>query len=141
MALLAVRPSVASMALGLAFNQVKQLLLAVHIKLRVDMLRVTLHGVLGQVKRLGDVRFRASFAQQLHDFQLAGRQLVLLANFLAALLKASVIRRRAYRFAVQFREQPLCILVAHLQTKGRHQYQHEHQCNHDHGIVFAFLNT
>lgn len=52
------------------------------------MLRVTLHGVLGQVKRLGDVRLRASFAQQLHDFELARRQFVLLANLLATLFKA-----------------------------------------------------
>ena len=56
------------------------------------MLRVALHGVLGQVQRLGDVRLRASLAQQLHDLKLAWRQLVLLANLLAALLKASVIR-------------------------------------------------
>lgn len=63
--------------------------------------------------------------------------LVLLANLLAALLKASVIRGRAYRFAAQFREQPLRILVAHFQAERGHQQQHEHPGDHDYGIVFA----
>ena len=45
--------------------------------------------------------------------------------------------RRAYRLATQFREQPLRILVAHFQAERGHQQQHEHQGDHDHGIVLA----
>lgn len=53
--------------------QVHELLLAVHIELRIDVLGVAAHGVLCQVQRFCDVGLRAALAQHLHHLKLARR--------------------------------------------------------------------
>ena len=53
--------------------QVHELLLAVHIELRVNVLGVAADGVLCQVQRFCDVGLRAALAQHLHHLKLARR--------------------------------------------------------------------
>ena len=53
--------------------QVHELLLAMHIELRVNVLGVAAHGVLCQVQRFCDVGLRAALAQHLHHLKLARR--------------------------------------------------------------------
>ena len=54
-------------------HQVHELLLAMHIELRVNVLGVAADGVLCQVQRFCDVGLRAALAQHLHHLKLARR--------------------------------------------------------------------
>ena len=119
----------------LGADQIHQLLLAVHVELRVEMLRVTAHRVFREIERLCDIGFRAPFAQKLHDLELARREPMLRADDIATLVDAPMVFGRRGLLARKFGEYPLRVLVAHFEKKRSHHREREHEHDSDGEVV------